>query len=48
MKDEMGGKIVTKSGARKHKTNGCKVQKDDYELEESEFIKAKGVKKLSI
>lgn len=48
MKDEMAGKIVTKFGARKHKTNGYKVQKGDYELEESEFIKAKGVKKLSI
>ena len=46
-KDEAIGKIIVKFAATKPKTHGYKVQKDDYEIEDSEFIKAKGIKKTA-
>ena len=45
MKNETGGKAITKSAATKPKPQRYKVQKiDDYKIENSEFIKAKRVK----
>ena len=45
IKDKRGGKIVTKFSTTAPKTCGYSVQKDYHEIEDSEFIKAKGVKK---
>ena len=44
MKDEKGVKIITKSATTAPKAYGNIVQKDDHEIEDSEFIKAKEVK----
>ena len=48
MKDETSSKITAKFVATKPKTYVHKVQKDDYKIEDSEFMKAEGVKKVSI
>ena len=45
IKDKRGGKIITKFSTIAPKTYGYSVQKDYHEIEDSEFIKAKGVKK---
>lgn len=37
----MGGKMITKSAASRPKTYCCKLQKGDYDLEDSEYIKDK-------
>ena len=44
MKDEKGVKIITKSATTAPKTYGNIAQKDDHEIEDSEFIKIKEVK----
>ena len=45
MKDEGGDKIISKFATTAPKTYGYRAQKDEHEIENSEFIKAKGVKK---
>ena len=45
IKDKRGGKIITKFSTIAPKTYGYSVQKDYHEIEDAEFIKAKGVKK---
>ena len=45
MKYERGRKIITKFVTAAPKTYGYRVQKYDLEIEDSEFIKAKGVKR---
>ena len=46
MKDERGGKIITKFATAAPKTHDYRVQKDDHEIEDSEFTKGKWVAKL--
>ena len=41
LKGKMGGKMITKSAASRPKTYCCKLQKGDYDLEDSEYIKDK-------
>ena len=41
MKDERGGKIITKFATAAPKTHDYRVQKDDHEIEDSEFTKGK-------
>ena len=48
MKDETSSKKTANFVATKPKTYVRKVQKDDYEIEDSEFMKAERVKKASI
>ena len=45
VKNETGGKRITKSAAAKIKTYGSKEQEDYYVLKNSEFIKAKWLRK---
>ena len=45
MKDERGGKIITKFATAAPKTHDYRVQKDDHEIEDSEFTKGKWVAK---
>ena len=45
MKNESKGKMITKFAATDPKTYGFRVQKDEHEIEESKFVKAKGVEK---
>ena len=44
MKDETGGKISAKFATPGPKTYDCRVQRDDREIEDNEFVKAKGMK----
>ena len=48
MKDERGRKIVTKFETTVTKTYVYRVRKDDHEIVDSEFIRAKEIKKVSI
>ena len=43
MKDERGGQTVTKFETTPLKTYGYRVQNYDYEIEVSQFIKAKRI-----
>ena len=45
IKNETGGKRITKSAAAKIKTYGSKGQEDYYAIKNSEFIKAKRLRK---
>ena len=45
MKDDRESKIIIKFATTAPKTYGCKVQNDDYKVEDSKFTKAKGVRK---
>ena len=45
MKNEKGSKTIIKFATTAPKTYGCRVQKDDHEIEDSEFTKTKGVRK---
>ena len=41
LKEDWDGRIITKFAATVSKTCGYRVQKDDYEMGNSELIKAK-------
>ena len=42
MKDEKGGKIITKFATTAPNAYGHRLQKDDHKMEDSEFIQVKG------
>lgn len=46
MKDKKGGKITIKFAATAPKSFSYCLQKDDHEIEDLEFIRTIGVKKL--
>ena len=48
MKDAKGVKIIENRATKIPETYGFRVQKDDHEIEEPEFIKAKGVENVCI
>ena len=45
MKDERGGKTITKCETTAPKTYGYRVHKVDHAIKDSKFIRGKGVKK---
>ena len=47
IKDEREGKTITTFATTAPERYGYRIQKDDYEIESSEFIKAKWVKKYA-
>lgn len=48
MKDAKGVKIIENRATKIPETYGFRVQKDDHEIEEPEFIKAEGVENVCI
>lgn len=48
MEDKKRSKIIKKFTMIGPKTYGCRVQRDEHEIDDSEFIKAKKSKKVHI